>query len=98
MDEPLDIVVEATYAIRGRGTVTTGTIRSGVLRMSDSVEVVRPDGASIVALVRGIEFICGPNVRRDAVGFMLEQVADPYLVTGSIVRLPTTASTDSAKP
>ena len=94
MDERLEIVVDATWDIQQRGLVTTGTIRSGVLRAGDRVRVSRPDGASVAANVRAIEFICGPNVRRDAVGFILERGADPYLVAGSVVRLATDSAPD----
>jgi translation elongation factor EF-Tu-like GTPase len=42
MEPALDILVNETYPIAGRATVVSGTIRSGVLRVGDMVQVVRP--------------------------------------------------------
>jgi translation elongation factor EF-Tu-like GTPase len=84
--EPLDLVVTDIYRIRERGTVTTGEIRAGILRQGDVVEIARPDGQTMRARVRAIEFACGPNVRRDVVGFLLESRADDFLVVGAVIR------------
>jgi hypothetical protein len=68
MEAPLELVVEDIYQLRERGTVVRGTIRSGMVRVGDNVTIIRADGQTIEAKVRAIDFLCGPNVRRNAVG------------------------------
>jgi hypothetical protein len=36
--------------------------------------------------VRAIEFLCGPNVRRDAVGFLLAPHYQAFVVSGSVIK------------
>lgn len=85
-DEPLDLLVTDTFRIKGRGTITAGQIRTGTLRQGQLVEIVRPDGESLRAKVRGIDFICGPNVRRDVVGFVLDPHPDDFAIEGAVIR------------
>ncbi len=82
--EPVDFVVEEVFHIRLRGTVIVGHLRSGVIRVGDSLEVVRPDGGSVVAKVRGVELIRYPHPEQ--IGLRLEDGADPFLEAGSVVR------------
>lgn len=87
MADRLEIVVEETFRIAGRGTVVAGSLRSGDLRVGDWVEVVREDGSSLVAKVRSIE-IHKPPDRPDWIGLVLDdEAADSYVVAGSVIRL-----------
>ena len=85
MEAPLDILVDETFPISGRGTVVAGTIRGGVLRVGDLVEIVRADGATTRAKVSGIDFLCGPDVRPNAVGLLLAPHDDAYVLTGCVI-------------
>lgn len=86
MESPLDIVVEDTFRIDGRGTVTAGIIRSGELRVCYDVSITRADGRATRATVRSIDISCGPNVRRDAVGFLLDPHDDAFVRAGSVIK------------
>jgi translation elongation factor EF-Tu-like GTPase len=85
---PLEILVLDVFVISGRGRVITGVLRSGDFRIGDSVEVTRPDGATRVAQVRGIEIICRrPPVASDhVVGVTLDDGAEPYAIAGAVIR------------
>ena len=84
--EPLDLLVTDTFPIKGRGVIVVGQIRKGVLRTGDTVDVVRPGGEVLRVLVRGIEMVCGPAVRRDSVAFLLSREADEFVIADSVVR------------
>ena len=39
-DKPFLMSIEGTYTIGGRGTVVTGTIDSGKIKINDEVEII----------------------------------------------------------
>ncbi|MCI1017832.1 hypothetical protein HWD99_04250 [Microbacterium sp. C5A9] len=48
-------VVEDVFTITGRGIVATGTVRTGVVRVGDHVEVLRAGSPRATTAVAGIE-------------------------------------------
>lgn len=50
-----EFVVEDVFTITGRGVVATGTVRAGVLRVGDDVDVVRQGAPHATTSVAGIE-------------------------------------------
>lgn len=54
VDKPLLMPVESVFSISGRGTVATGRIETGVVRVNDEVELVG-FGSTIKTTVTGIE-------------------------------------------
>jgi len=49
------MTVEDVFSIRGRGTVVTGQIESGTLKVGDEITLSRPGAANRSAVVAGIE-------------------------------------------
>ncbi len=54
IDKPLLMPVESVFSISGRGTVATGRIETGIVRVNDEVELVG-FGSTIKTTVTGIE-------------------------------------------
>jgi elongation factor Tu len=49
------MTVADVFYIRGRGTVVTGQVESGTLRLSDELHLSRPGAANRTVVVAGIE-------------------------------------------
>ncbi|MGJ0387939.1 EF-Tu/IF-2/RF-3 family GTPase [Microbacterium sp. CGR1] len=50
-----EFLVEDVFTITGRGTVATGTVRSGVLRVDDDIVVLRDSAPQARTRITGIE-------------------------------------------
>lgn len=48
------MVISEVYTISGRGTVATGCIEVGSIKVNDSVNLVRPDGSSLSVVISDI--------------------------------------------
>jgi elongation factor Tu len=49
------MTVYDVFYIRGRGTVVTGQVEAGTLKLSDEINISRPGSASRTVVVAGIE-------------------------------------------
>ena len=54
-DKPFLMPVEDVFSITGRGTVATGRVESGVLHVSDEVEIVGIKEETRKVVVTGVE-------------------------------------------
>ncbi len=71
------MVVEDVFSIRGRGTVVTGKVEAGSLKVGDEI-VIRGRGADKTAVVTGIEMfrkVRDQASAGDMVGVLLKDVA-----------------------
>jgi elongation factor Tu len=55
VDKPFMMSIESTFTIAGRGTVVTGTIESGVVKVREEIDVVGYNKDPIRTAVIGIE-------------------------------------------
>lgn len=55
VDKPFMMSVESTFSIAGRGTVATGTIDTGKVKVNDEVELVGYQKKNAATVVTGIE-------------------------------------------
>ena len=60
-----EMEVEDVFSITGRGTVLTGKIKSGVIRVGDKVFIKKADGTVLEDIVNGIESF---RKKRDTAG------------------------------
>jgi len=55
LDAPFLMSVEGVFTITGRGTVVTGAVERGTLRVGDTVEVIGLEEATLSTVVTGLE-------------------------------------------
>jgi elongation factor Tu len=55
VDKPFLMPIEDTYSISGRGTVTTGCIETGIIKVGDEVEVVGLNEKPLKSICTGVE-------------------------------------------
>jgi elongation factor Tu len=86
-DLSFQMTVEDVFSIRGRGTVVTGCIESGVVQVGDTIEI---RGASIThTVVSGIEMFRKTTKQAqagDTVGLLLRNVTHEQVQRGDVLR------------
>lgn len=88
IDAPFLLPVENVLTITGRGTVVTGAVERGTIRLGDRVEVL---GASVDTVVTGLETFGKPMEEAQAgdnVALLLRGVARDAVRRGHIVAAP----------
>lgn len=88
MDAPFLLSVENVLTITGRGTVVTGAVERGVVRVGDRVEVL---GASVETVVTGLETFGKPMDEAQAgdnVAMLLRGVPRDAVRRGDVVAAP----------
>ncbi|MFA4983997.1 MAG: elongation factor Tu [Candidatus Omnitrophota bacterium] len=91
LDKPLLMAVEDVFSIEGRGTVGTGRIERGKVKINDAVEIVglRPDVSQSV--VTGIEMFrktLDEGQAGDNVGLLLRGIDKNNLERGMVIAAP----------
>jgi elongation factor Tu len=82
------MAIEDVFSIKGRGTIATGLIESGIIRVADEVEVVGLGRAPRRAVVAGVEMFAKTvdyGTAGDAVGLVLRGVERTELEHGQIL-------------
>ncbi|MEV6105246.1 elongation factor Tu [Streptomyces sp. NPDC051940] len=88
LDAPFLMPVENTLTITGRGTVVTGAVERGTVRVGDRVEVL---GAGVETVVTGLETFGKPMESAEAgdnVALLLRGVARDAVRRGHVVAAP----------
>ncbi|WP_217143608.1 elongation factor Tu [Streptomyces sp. AC627_RSS907] len=88
LDAPFLLSVESVLTITGRGTVVTGAVERGTVRVGDRVEVL---GASVETVVTGLETFGKPMEEAQAgdnVALLLRGVARDTVRRGHVVAAP----------
>jgi len=94
-EKPFLLQVEKAYSIKGRGTVATGRIETGIVHVGDPVEVVGLRPESLPSVVTGIERfkeILDEGRAGDNVGVLLRGVPIERLERGMVVAQPRTVT------
>ena len=91
MDKPLLMAVEDVFSIEGRGTVATGRIERGKVKLNDEIEIVglRPEVKKSV--VTGIEMfrkLLDEGQAGDNVGLLLRGVEKSDIERGMVIAAP----------
>lgn len=90
VDKPFLMPIESVFTIQGRGTVATGRIETGVVKINDSVDIVG-FGSSMKTVVTGVEMFrksmdegrAGENV-----GILLRGVKKEDIERGMVLAKP----------
>jgi elongation factor Tu len=89
-DKPFLMSVEDVFSITGRGTVATGRIERGILKVNDQVEIVGLKD-TVVSVVTGIEMfrkLLDSGQAGDNVGILLRGIDKESIERGQVLAAP----------
>src|SRR5690606_1283960 len=90
VDKPFLLAVEDVFSIKGRGTVATGRIERGVIKVNDEAEIVGY-GANAKTTVTGVEMFrkqLDQGIAGDNVGCLLRGVDKEGIERGQVLAKP----------
>lgn len=95
LDKPFIMPVEDVFSIKGRGTVVTGRIERGKIKINEEVEIVgiRPTAKSVVTGVEMFRKTLDEGQAGDNVGLLLRGIEKDDVERGQVLAKP-----GSAKP
>ncbi len=90
LDKPFLMPIEDVFSIKGRGTVATGRIEQGIVKINDEVEIIGINATRKV-IVTGVEMFkkeldqgqCGDNV-----GLLLRGIEREEILRGQVMAKP----------
>src|SRR6266851_4219982 len=90
IDQPFLMPIEDVFGIKGRGTVVTGRIESGVVKTGETVEIVgiRPTRATVVTGVEMFKKTLDQGQAGDNVGCLLRGVERVGVERGQVLAKP----------
>jgi elongation factor Tu len=91
VDKPFLMPVEDVFSITGRGTVATGRVERGVLKVSDEVEIVGLADESRKVVVTGVEMfrkLLDQAQAGDNIGALLRGVQRTEIERGQVLAAP----------
>ena len=91
-DKPFLMPIEDVFSIQGRGTVVTGRIETGVVKVGDEVEIVgiRPTQKTTVTGVEMFRKLLDEGVAGDNVGVLLRGTKREEVERGQVLAQPGT--------
>jgi elongation factor Tu len=90
MDKPFLMSVEDVFSITGRGTVATGRIERGVIKVNDTIEIVGLKD-TVTSVVTGIEMfrkLLDSGQAGDNVGILLRGIDKDAIERGQVLAAP----------
>ncbi len=91
VDKPLLMPVEDVFSIKGRGTVVTGRIERGIVKVNEEVEIVGIHPKSTKTIVTGIEMFrkqLDEGQAGDNAGLLLRGVEKDDVERGQVIAKP----------
>ncbi|MFA6309421.1 MAG: elongation factor Tu [Clostridia bacterium] len=91
IDKPFIMPVEDVFSITGRGTVATGRVEKGVLKVGDEVEIVGLMDAPRKTVVTGVEMfrkLLDQAVAGDNIGALLRGIQRDEVERGQVLAKP----------
>ncbi len=93
IDQPFLMPVEDVFSITGRGTVATGRVERGIVKVSDEVEMVGLKNESSKTVVTGVEMfrkLLDQAEAGDNIGVLLRGVQRTDIERGQVLAKPGT--------
>jgi elongation factor Tu len=90
LDKPFLMPIEDIFSIKGRGTVVTGRIERGVVKVNDTIEIVgiRPTQTSVVTGVEMFRKLLDEGQAGDNVGILLRGIEKDQVERGQVLAKP----------
>jgi elongation factor Tu len=94
VDKPFLMAIEDVFSIKGRGTVATGRIDQGVVKVNDEVEIVgiRPTKKTVVTGVEMFKKLLPDAQAGDNVGALLRGIERTDIERGQVLAKPGTVT------
>ncbi|HUD06905.1 MAG TPA: elongation factor Tu [Candidatus Saccharimonadales bacterium] len=94
LDKPFLMPIEDIFSIKGRGTVATGRIEQGVVKVNEEIEIVgiRPTKKSVVTGVEMFKKNLDQGQAGDNVGILLRGVERTDIERGQVLAKPRTVT------
>jgi elongation factor Tu len=92
LDKPFLMSVEDVFSIKGRGTVATGRIETGIVKINEEVEIVGIRN-TVKSVVTGVEMFkknLGQGQAGDNVGILLRGIERDDIERGQVIAKPGT--------
>ena len=90
IDKPFLMPVEDVFSIKGRGTVATGRIEQGIIKINDEVEIVgiRPTKKTVVTGIEAFKKILDEGRAGDNAGLLLRGIERDDIERGQVLAAP----------
>jgi elongation factor Tu len=90
LDKPFLMPIEDVFSIKGRGTVATGRIEQGVVKLNDPVEIVgiKPTQTSVVTGIEAFKKNLNQGQAGDNAGVLLRGIEREQIERGQVVVKP----------
>jgi elongation factor Tu len=96
VDKPFLMPIEDVYSIKGRGTVVTGRVERGIVRVNDEVEIVGLDNKQArKSVVTGVEMfrkLLDEGRAGDNIGVLLRGIEKTDVERGQVLAAPGTTT------
>ena len=92
LDKPFLMPVEDVCSIKGRGTVATGRIEQGIVKINDEVEIVglKPTQKSVVTGIEAFKKTLDQGQAGDNAGILLRGIEREQIERGQVIAKPGT--------
>jgi len=92
LDKPFLMPIEDVFSIKGRGTVATGRIETGVIKVNDPVEIVglKPTQQSVVTGIEAFKKNLDQGQAGDNAGLLLRGIEREQIERGQVIVKPGT--------
>ncbi|MGH7234122.1 MAG: EF-Tu/IF-2/RF-3 family GTPase, partial [Candidatus Saccharimonadales bacterium] len=92
LDKPFLMPIEDVFSIKGRGTVATGRIETGIVKMNEEVEIVgiRPTIKSVVTGIEAFKKQLDEGRAGDNAGILLRGIERDDIERGQVLAKPGT--------
>ena len=90
MDKPFLMPIEDVFSIKGRGTVATGRIEQGIVKLNDEVEIVgvRATQKSVVTGIEAFKKNLDQGQAGDNAGLLLRGIEREQIERGQVIAKP----------
>ncbi|NMC12915.1 MAG: elongation factor Tu [Chloroflexi bacterium] len=91
VDKPFMMPIEDVFSIKGRGTVVTGRVERGRIKVGDAVEIVGLREKSLNSVVTGVEMFhksLDEGIAGDNCGLLLRGIERTDVERGQVVAIP----------
>ncbi|MBI4056427.1 MAG: elongation factor Tu [Elusimicrobia bacterium] len=90
VDKPFLMAVEDVFTITGRGTVATGRVERGKIKVGDAVEIVgiKPTSKSVATGLEMFRKVLDEAIAGDNVGVLLRGVEKDQIERGQVIAAP----------